>query len=417
MVGVYPSLPSTVEAIYVDGALRSMPVKWDEFEKSQNNKCGIYRIKGRVTGERARAEAIITVYDAGGIESYSTVVPAGVAPALPATVRLVYNDGVDQFVPVAWDPVDPSAGQFTVSGRVAALKVQAHIRVTEDVTRDQNIARSDCPLKPAADASYSGTAKSIPAAMLDGINSSGGWSNYYYKDATALLPAFSKARPREWVKISWPNPQRLDNLRIYFTVNDSMSQPLTMKVSYWDGDSFVPVDNLSIAWAATSEEATTVTFNPVTTTQLRLDMISRFPDASNGFLEIRELEIPGDIVAYNTDAYLTDLKVNGQTIKEFDRNTTVYTVLTDGRIPEISAIAADNARIIIVPPLTIPGTAVITVTSEEGLTQRTYYINLDAGGTATSGALLTWFRDNFCENNISYGTLDREAEKIQAQMD
>jgi xylulokinase len=36
-----------------------------------------------------------------------------------------------------------------------------------------------------------------------------------------------------------------------------------------------------------------------------------------------------------------------------------------------------------------------------------------AGGTATSGALLTWFRDNFCENNISYGTLDGEAEKIQ----
>lgn len=386
MVGIAPILPETVQGIYADGTQQSLSVEWDKFEEDLNAECGIYTVKGRVAGESTQAEAIITVYDVGAIESYSTVVATGTAPALPTTVRLVYNDGVDQFVPVVWNPIDTaqyaSSGQFTVSGTVAetTVQAQANIRVTEDVITNQNIAQSTSPLKPTADASYSGAIDSVPAVMLDGINTSGGWSNYYNKDATALLLAFSKARPCDWVAIIWPNPQRFDNLNAYFTISSNKSQPLTMTVSYWDGNSFVPVDNLSITWAATSEEATTVTFDPVTTTQFRLDMTSKFPNAGNGFLQIKELEIMSDMVTYNTTAYLKDLKINGQTIDGFDSDTTTYTVLTDEKIPEISATVADNARMIIVPPLTLPGTATITVTSEEGLTQKTYYINFILDG-------------------------------------
>jgi xylulokinase len=35
------------------------------------------------------------------------------------------------------------------------------------------------------------------------------------------------------------------------------------------------------------------------------------------------------------------------------------------------------------------------------------------GGTATSGALITWFRDNFCPVKTSYSLLDKEAEGVQ----
>jgi hypothetical protein len=382
MIGADPLLPETVQGIYADDTQKPLSVQWDKFKEDLNAGCGIYTVKGRVTGESIQAEAVITVYDIGGIESYSTVVATDTAPALPTTVRLVYNDGVDQFVPVTWDPIDPakytSPGKFTVTGTVAGttVKAQANIRVTEDVTTNQNIANSESPLKPTADASYSGTENTLPAAMLDGDKTSGGWSNYYNKDATALLPAFSKARPGDWVAIIWPNPQKVDNLKIYFTIDN---MPLSMTVSYWNGNSFVPVNNSNITWATEMNQATTVTFNPVETTKLRLDMTSKSPDTVNGFLRIMELEVMGNVVTYNTTASLEDLKINGQTIDGFDSDMTTYTVSTGKEMPEISAAVADNGRIVILPPLTLPGTAIVSVTSEEGLAQKTYYIDFTLG--------------------------------------
>lgn len=378
MAGTASLLPETVQGIYADGTQQSLPVEWDEFEEDLNAECGIYMVKGQVTGESIQAEAVITVYDIGGIESYSTVVATDTAPALPTTVRLVYNDGVDQFVPVTWGPIDPekyaSPGQFTVTGTIAetTVQVQANIRVTADVTTNQNIAQSASPLGPTADASYSGAEDTLPAAMLDGNKTSGGWSNYYNKEATTLLPAFSEARPNDWVSIVWPNPQKVDNLNVYFTIS---SMPSSIAVSYWNGESFVPVNNPNIVWATESNQATIVTFDPVATTQLRLDMTSKFPGIMNGFLQITELEVMGNVVTYNTTAPLEDLKINGQTIDSFDSDTTTYTVSIGKEMPKISATVADNGRIVIMPPLTLPGTATVSVTSEEGLAQKTYYID------------------------------------------
>jgi len=378
MIGEVPILPGTVQGIYADGSQRTLSVEWDRSGEDLNTGCGIYTIKGQVAGEAISAKAIITVYDVGGIESYSTVVATAMEPALPKTVRLVYNDGVDQFIPVKWDPIDPekyaSPGQFTVTGTVAetTIRALANIRVTGDFITNKNIANSESILKPSVDASYSGTREALPAAMIDGNKTSGGWSNYYNKSATALLPAFSKARPGDWVSIKWPNPQRIDNLSIYFAISN---MPLSITVSYWDGNSFAPVNNANIIWATGQNQATTINFDPVSTTQLRLDMTSKYPGTVNGFLRIMEIEIIGNEVAYNTVALLEDIRINGQTIPGFDSEVITYKILAGSKIPEISATVADNGRIVIIPPLTIPGTAIINVTSEEGLTQKTYHIN------------------------------------------
>ena len=49
--------------------------------------------------------------------------------------------------------------------------------------------------------------------MLDGVTATGGWSSFYNKDATALLPAVSKAHPSEWVSVRWDRPQTFGTLR------------------------------------------------------------------------------------------------------------------------------------------------------------------------------------------------------------
>lgn len=385
-----PALPETVQGIYADNTQQALPVRWNNFAKGLNAKYGIYTIKGQVAGTSLKAEAVITVYGPVAIESFSTVVPVGTAPGLPATVRLVYNDGVDRFVPVVWDPIDPAvyaeAGQFTVYGTVAEADIQAeaNVRVTADYVADQNIALSSSPLRPSADASFSGPGTGFffripttPDLMLDGTTDSSGWSNFFSKGSTALLPTVSAARPSEWVSVSWPNPHTTGNLMAYFTTTSNRALPASLEVSYWDGVSFVPVQNLSISWAGESNQPTSVNFDPVATTAFRLDMTSSAPYSSDtGFLQIAELQVIGTEVAYNTTAALTDLRINGQTIDGFDSQTTFYTVLTGKKMPEITATAADNGRLAIVPPLTLPGTATITVTSEEGFDQQTYYIDL-----------------------------------------
>jgi beta-galactosidase len=141
---------------------------------------------------------------------------------------------------------------------------------------------------PAADASYSGAQDTIPAAMLDGDLGTG-WSNFYVADATALLPEISRAHAREWVSVSTPAPQRRDRLTAYFTVDAHHALPARIEVRSWDGRRYVPVRGLRVDRATGSNEPTTITFDPVETAKLRLDLTSAAPGTDRGFIRIAEL--------------------------------------------------------------------------------------------------------------------------------
>jgi beta-galactosidase len=148
------------------------------------------------------------------------------------------------------------------------------------------------PAGPTADASYSGKPDTLPAAMIDG-NQATVWSNYYLKQATALLPAFSLAHAREWVSVAWPAAQSVDSVRAAFTIDATRALPADIAVRYWDGTRWVAVSNPHVALATASGEPTVITFDPVSTTRLRLDLTSAHPKASNGFVAISGLEVPG----------------------------------------------------------------------------------------------------------------------------
>jgi beta-galactosidase len=125
--------------------------------------------------------------------------------------------------------------------------------------------------------------------MLDG-NLSTGWSNYYDKSATANLRAVSASNASDWVSLSWPDsPQRAGSLVATFTNGGALSLPASITVSYWNGRELVPVHNLKITRATGSNQPTTITFDPVTTSQLRLTMTSPSPGSAAGFLQIAEL--------------------------------------------------------------------------------------------------------------------------------
>jgi beta-galactosidase len=186
--------------------------------------------------------------------------------------------------------ITATAGGLRV-GRTAIRAVRARPtrRTAEPV---HGATRPPVPDLGAADASFSGAPSTVPAAMLDG-NLATGWSNFYRKAPTALLPAFSLAHAREWVSLALPSAQRLTTVSATFTTDASRSLPAAIAVSAWNGRAWVPVGHPVIAWQTASNQPTTITFDPVTTTRIRLDLTSAFPKAANGFLQIAELRASG----------------------------------------------------------------------------------------------------------------------------
>lgn len=154
-----------------------------------------------------------------------------------------------------------------------------------------DVSTVDTPVvdSPTADASYSGAPNTLPAAMLDGNTASGGWSNFYRKSATALLPTVSAAHQQDWVSVSWPHAQALSTATAYFTTDAARALPAAVQVSYWDGRTFRPARNVRITWATASNQSTAITFDPVRTTRIRLVLTSVAPNTPTGFIQIAEL--------------------------------------------------------------------------------------------------------------------------------
>ena len=141
---------------------------------------------------------------------------------------------------------------------------------------------------PSADAGFAGAPGTIPAMMLDGDPSTG-WSNYYDKSATANLPAVSSSDATEWVSLAWASARPVAAIAATFVTGGALSLPAAITASYWNGSAFVGVSGLMITWATVSGQPTRLTFDPVTTTRVRLDMTSPSPGTASGFLRIAQL--------------------------------------------------------------------------------------------------------------------------------
>ena len=142
---------------------------------------------------------------------------------------------------------------------------------------------------PAADASFSGAPDTLPSAMLDG-NPDTQWSSHYTVPASANLLAVSSSHASEWVSLSWGQPQRFGQLEVSFVTGGPLSLPASITVAYWNGRELVPVPDVRIDWATASGQPTTLTFDPVTTRQVRITMTSPSPGTSAGFLAIAHLQ-------------------------------------------------------------------------------------------------------------------------------
>ncbi|WP_339308270.1 S-layer homology domain-containing protein [Paenibacillus sp. FSL R5-0519] len=64
-VGIAPTLPSTVNAVYSDQTQKNVSVTWDEVNSDQYNTVGIFNVTGTVHGTSLKAMATVKVLDKG----------------------------------------------------------------------------------------------------------------------------------------------------------------------------------------------------------------------------------------------------------------------------------------------------------------------------------------------------------------
>jgi beta-galactosidase len=312
--GTAASLPGTVEVVNGDGSTSMASVNWSGRGPGARARPGVYTVTGTVHGTRVPARAIVTVAGVAWVQSPHALVPVGMTPTPPAVTKVVFTDGVTQDLRVHWPHIPArrvaQPGRFSVRGRVDGIAVPARllVTVTRHVTTGQNLALASGPEQATADASFSGgafngdasdfgTSTTVPAALLDGNTTSGGWSNRYEKGPTQTLNAVTNARAGDWVSVSWPKAQTFGELRPYFTVDANNQLPATVQVSYWNGLGWVPVRHQHVQFAGGSDQPSWLTFDPVSTTQVRLDMTSSSPGSpTTGNLTISELEVIGDVL-------------------------------------------------------------------------------------------------------------------------
>ncbi|MEU4467068.1 glycoside hydrolase family 2 TIM barrel-domain containing protein [Streptomyces sp. NPDC024017] len=190
------------------------------------------------------------------------------------------------------------AGVVKVTARAEGLRAgTATVRATRAQDRAETAPAAFRPDHPApvdhphADASYSGRPDTLPAAMLD-KDPATGWSNGFFKQATALLPAFDGARAEDWVSVDHGRTRGFDRVEVAFTVDATHSLPAAIEVAVWDGRAWQAARDTEIGWAAASDAPTVITFKALRGSRIRLTLTSRHPGEPRGAIRISRLETP-----------------------------------------------------------------------------------------------------------------------------
>ncbi|WP_214630911.1 family 10 glycosylhydrolase [Paenibacillus agaridevorans] len=145
-VGIPPILPPSVNATYTDGTSSSVAVVWDDIPAENYASMNNFTVKGTVEGAAMKVEAAVTVESAVNITSIDPVyvkTGIGVAPKLPNTVKVTYDDGTKDTVLVTWPSVDPAVDcltthRFTVTGTIngTSTTVTATVEVAAVIVLD-----------------------------------------------------------------------------------------------------------------------------------------------------------------------------------------------------------------------------------------------------------------------------------------
>ncbi|WP_402462224.1 RICIN domain-containing protein [Isoptericola aurantiacus] len=379
--GVAPELPATVTPVYPQGPRGELPVVWDVPGDDAWAQAGTVELTGTVAlpgGGSVEASATVVVDTLVATLPARAKAYAGGTPELPGTVTAVAEGGTEVPRPVTWD--DAADGAFDAVGVVELtgtadagagreLDATVRVQVTEPATTNAALAPGT-----VAEATY--TEPGYPASrVVNGDLGDKGWSNWRSgtKNAsdtlTVTLPAEHDVTGvvthfyRDGSAESWPR-----SLTVEALVDGTWQQV---------GD---PVDVAGGSTAPVVEVPA-----DVATASVRVVMEAR--EATH--LIVSEIEVLAKAPGTGTDATASAVTLDGEPLDGFDPEVTSYEVVADG-VPAIEAVATDPyAEVAVTDADGVPGTATVTVTSEDGDAETGYEITLLAAPAWVAGRVYT----------------------------
>lgn len=175
--------------------------------------------------------------------------------------------------------------------------------------------------------------------------------------------------------------------------NVNLSAMTKMHVDIWT-NSISP--NVFLISATTGERSVNVAANPGAWSSVEIDL-TEFSNQGMSINDIKELKFDGgdsttDIYIDNiyfyrpavdpsTDATLSDLQVDGNTVAGFGSATEMYTVkLPTGTttVPTVTSTTTQSgANAVVTPAASLPGSTTVVVTAGDGTTQKTYTVTFE----------------------------------------
>ncbi len=185
-------------------------------------------------------------------------------------------------------------------------------------------------------------------------------------------------------------------------IQSVLSTDATLSDITIDGLSLVGFDPDTVDYTIVLDDTVTVVpFVGYTTTDVNATAVLVLPGSLPGMATITVTAEDGfSMLLYtvmielepSTNADLLDLAVDGTTIAGFNASITSYDVeLSFGSaIPTVVGLAEDpNATVDVSVPAGVPGTTEVTVTAEDGVTIKTYFVNWTYGVASTNADLAT----------------------------
>ncbi|HEY2508471.1 MAG TPA: NEW3 domain-containing protein [Streptosporangiaceae bacterium] len=207
--------------------------------------------------------------------SVSLAAPSGwtTQPTTPASFGSV---GPGQSETVTWN-ITPPAGASGGNGLVASATYSAPDAASGTVTTEQWVTtQKPLPLPPGAlDLALTATASAFytsPWTTVSAINN--GIYPIQSSDDNDLTPYWGDwpNTGTHWIELDWSTPITTNGSEVYFADDGGgLLPPASWVVQYWNGSDWVNVSNQS-GDPATDNTFNNVTFDPVTTTGLRVSM-------------------------------------------------------------------------------------------------------------------------------------------------
>ena len=426
--GVAPELPDRILATFDKGLSKDVDVVWDEIPESDYADYGVFVVKGTVEGQALRPTATVVVKGAVAVQQFTTAIPAGFLPTLPDRVTVFYSDGTTDQRPAVWDACTQDmftevGSVVTVYGDVDGMQTQIDVRVSDQGSYNENdsfIAYRNGFYLPLPFSSFSNMAGSDSVGNIYDNQIS---QNPDQKPKSIWSNWASTPRTGDYIGVVFGyedvTEKTLDRLDVYYFEDYGTTVPANLKIQYYVGEDFIqddlpqdPVDGLAsdhfladdANWADVEnltnlqgepvvDGVTTYTFDAVQTCAIRLVMENK-PNMAIGISEIRAYNKSVDDISGNAD--VTNILLDGKELEGFDPNVSIYTCKLEGSdLPQVTVETADqNAAVTVIGPVvstaedaTPVRSVKIQVTSEDGLTTKTYEIQFTAPDTGEEDAV------------------------------